>query len=447
MTRSLVRLIALLLVIGCFGATSTIIAQPVLELSKVSQIFRNIAVITDTTTIKVIFDDYLIPEFIDETEKVEIIDIGGIGFGSNDILIVYPSLRVYMLENPSPDVANVMRNWNITELRRDASNELDADYFYPAFAETLQVTPDREIQRDLVQNAIISDILESLERNYKAKPISLRFERDGEGFTFQIWNHEPDSFAFTPRPKTEPGRIGTTDFLYLLYRDSSIIAEDTLTDVIFFNRTVNDSIYMPPVVQREFMRVTTECEVCVNIFEDVSRRLFGISFSAHAALWQMTSMRSTYDPGIGAQLGFIIKPSNYFLKINLGASSHAFRYTTLPDDSIDEPPLSDDELPLLLDSNMINAHGGILLGFNWRSSKTLGGYFGGGTRINRFISSAEGVDIKDGSVSIYAEGALKFGRVELFLRQSLTSSNSRLGYREYGLNLNIVRSRRNYQIN
>jgi hypothetical protein len=435
------RLLVALVLIIVAGSMSIVSAQPVLELSKVSQIFRNIAVITDTTTIKIIFDDYLIPEFIDETEKIEIIDIGGIGFGSNDILIIYPSLRVYMLEDPSPDMANVMRDWSISELRRDASNELGGNYFYPAFADTMKVIPTLEMQRELVQNALIADILESLERNYKAKPISLRFERDNEGFTFQIWNHEPDSFAFSPRPKNSPGNIGTNDLVYLLYRESKVVAEDTLTDVIFFNRSVRDSVYMPPIVQREFMRVTTECEVCVNIFEDVGRSWIALTLGAHGSFWNNAALKSDYDPGAGLQVGFVIKPANYFFKMGIGVSVHTFRSLVLKDDTDLENRPEGEDLERVT-SNLLNAHVTGMIGFNWRSSKAIGGNFGIGSRLNRIYStSVPTFTPQDPAVSLYIEGAIAVGVADLFIRQSVTSSNAMLGYREYGVNISLKRNR------
>ena len=215
---------------------------------EVSQIFRNIAELSDPASIQTIFEDFFITENIEEVDRIEIIDVSDIGFGSNDIMVVYPSRNVYMLDQPSPQLAEVMRSWSIREQRRDAENTLTADYFYPAHADTLERWEVEESEIVLVQNALISDILESLNRNYVDMPISLRFERGEleEGFTFQMWNYNEDAFSFSPRP-ARADSISVNDFLYVIYSDSTVVADTTLYDVIFINKSVQETIYLPPM--------------------------------------------------------------------------------------------------------------------------------------------------------------------------------------------------------
>ena len=225
---------------------------------EVSQIFRNIAEINDPASIQIIFEDFFITEDVEQVDRIEIIDVSDIGFGSNDILVVYPSRNVYMLDQPSPQLAETMRGWSIQEQRRDAENTLSADYFYPAHADTLERWEVEESEIVLVQNSLISDILESLNRNYQDMPISLRFERGemDEGFTFQMWNYNEDAFSFSPRPARSDS-IAVNDFLYVLYSDSTVVADTTMYDVIFINKTIQETIYIPPFEEQQIIQTQT----------------------------------------------------------------------------------------------------------------------------------------------------------------------------------------------
>lgn len=223
---------------------------------EVSQIFRNIAEITDPASIQIILDDFLLPENVDEIERLEVIDVSNIGFGSNDVLVVYPSQNVYLIDQPTPQLAEIMRGWSIQEQRRDAEN-LGSQYFYPAHADTLERWEIDESEIELVQNSLISDLLLSLERNYNDMPISLRFERDYETFTFQMWNYNEDAFEFSPRPPGVADSIAVNDFLYVLYSDSTVIADTTMYDVIYINKTVEETIYLPPISQEPVIQIET----------------------------------------------------------------------------------------------------------------------------------------------------------------------------------------------
>lgn len=227
-------------------SSTTASDRPSISEPQVSQIFRNIAEITDRASIEWILDDFLIAEDPDQVERLEVIDVSNIGFGRDDIVVVYPSLNVYIVEQPSPELAEIMRSWGIREQRRDASNELSPDYFYPSFADTLSEMEINERQTELVQGSIIADLLESINRNYTDMPISLRFERDEEGFTFQIWNYDRDAFAFHPRPPAAPDSVGVYDFLYLVASDTVMIADTVMYDIMFINRSVQEVIELPP---------------------------------------------------------------------------------------------------------------------------------------------------------------------------------------------------------
>ena len=219
---------------------------------EVTQIFRPIAEIVDPASIETLLFEFLLAEDADEVERIEIIDITNNGFGPDDVLVVYPSTNVYTLDQPGPDVAEIMRGWSFEEQRRDGVN-LSPDYFYPAYADTLPPDQIEETQIELVQNALIADIKESLNRNYDAMPFSLRLERDNEGFTFQMWNYNRDAFSYTPRPPGTPDSVAVNDLMYVMYSDSTVVADTTYYDLIFLNQTIEDIVYLPgrePDVER-----------------------------------------------------------------------------------------------------------------------------------------------------------------------------------------------------
>ncbi len=245
----------LLLILPAFSSAGQ--DRPTVAEPEVSQIFRNIAEITDRASIELILNDFLIAEDVDQVERIEIIDVSNIGFGRDDIVVVYPSLNVYIVEQPSRELAEIMRSWGIQEQRRDASNELTPDYFYPDFADTLTETEIQERQIELVQSSIISDLLESVNRNYTDLPFSLRFERDHEGFTFQMWNYDRDAFSFNPRPPAVPDSIGVYDFIYMVSADTTIIADTLMYDIMYISKSVQEIIQLPPEpADRQEIRTT-----------------------------------------------------------------------------------------------------------------------------------------------------------------------------------------------
>lgn len=226
-------------------ATGVVYSQGLNRTPDVTQTFRPIAEITDPGSVETLIDAYLLTDDPAEVEMIEIIDVTNNGFGTDDIMVVYPSLNVYSLENsPGSEIEEIMRGWSFSDQRRDNLNR-PADTFYPAYADTLESWQLDEPQIVLVQNSLIADLLESLNRNYLADPISIRFERDDEGFTFQMWGYEENAFQFTPRPPATPDSIAVHDLMYVLYSDSTIVADTTYYDLIFVNRTIEDIIYMP----------------------------------------------------------------------------------------------------------------------------------------------------------------------------------------------------------
>jgi len=237
------RIIYLLLIFLVLSVSNSN-SQDLTRNPEVTQIFRPIAVINDPGSIETLLDAYLIAINPSDVEMLEIIDVTNNGFGPDDIMVVYPMLEVFYLEGAPPDVEEIMRGWSFEDRRRDSDN-LPADYFYPAHADTLESWEIEESEIVLVENSLISDLLASLNRNYNTDPISILFQRDSDGFTFQMWRFDENAFRFSPRPPATPDSIAVHDLMYVLYSDSTIVADTTYYDLIYVNRTIEDIIYLP----------------------------------------------------------------------------------------------------------------------------------------------------------------------------------------------------------
>lgn len=248
---------ALVAGIVVFYLPRIVLAQQQMAAPEISQVFRSIVEINDPSAIEMIINDLLLTEVPEDTERIEIIDVSNIGFGADDVLIFYPSRNFYLIDQYSPTLTSMMREWSIEERRRDAESNLGAEYFYPAHADTLEPSEIDETPIELVENSLISDILVSLERNYNDLPISLRFERNEDAIIFQMWNYNEDAFAFSPRPPGVADSVAVNDFLYVLYSDSTVVADTTMYDILYINKTIEETIYTPPVERLE-QRIQTQ---------------------------------------------------------------------------------------------------------------------------------------------------------------------------------------------
>ncbi len=79
------------------------------------------------------------------------------------------------------------------EFRLDAGN-LPSDALAGLIANTADTTKRAE-------NAILYDVVQAVERNYRDLPVGILFERDSLGFTFQIWDYNRSAMKYVPRPQ------------------------------------------------------------------------------------------------------------------------------------------------------------------------------------------------------------------------------------------------------
>ncbi|MEX2640089.1 MAG: hypothetical protein WD266_05360 [Balneolales bacterium] len=172
----------------------------------IGQISRPFAEITNQELIGFFLDQFLIAE--SDVNKLEIIDVTANGFGPDDIVVAHPSMSAYIVEEPSEAALTVMQDWSLDDYRVDSDN-IEPDLFDPEL--TGNVT-------DAAQNAIIADLLRTLNRNYAGLPIRLRLERDENGFTFEMWDFDEGSLQYTPSPPVIPDSV----LIYLTETDTVI---------------------------------------------------------------------------------------------------------------------------------------------------------------------------------------------------------------------------------
>ncbi len=159
-----------------------------------TQVTRPVVQVTDANEI-----DFLLYELffepLDPPTRLQVIDVTQNGFGPDDVMVVYPSVEVFVIPEFIPDsVQIVMSGWTPeVEYRMDSGNMSSR-----ALASLIGTETDASTR---AEGAILYDVVDAIERSYRDLPVSLLFQRDTVGFTFQIWDYERTSMTYTPRPE------------------------------------------------------------------------------------------------------------------------------------------------------------------------------------------------------------------------------------------------------
>ena len=215
-----------------FGITGMLSAQ--LPGVKLNQMDCPYAHITDPGLIRLILEEFFIPE--ENVVALDIVDISRNGFGEDDVVIAYPSQGVYMAPS-SEAVTKIMGEWKFK-----AEFEKDSELRDPSFFENLPT--------DRAQNAILADLLRSLERNYKDLPIELRFSRDSTAFRFQIWNYNPRALHYTPPPPPLPDTMAVYDVVSVIKEEKLIETDTTYYDIVYVFQSFADTLFIPESLVR-----------------------------------------------------------------------------------------------------------------------------------------------------------------------------------------------------
>lgn len=212
------------------------------------QLTRPIAEVTSREDIEFLLDQLLIfPQQEEAVTQLDIIDINGNGFGPDDVVIVYPSQESFMLLDEIPaDVQELMSSW-----------ALEADYQVDAGNLPASVFNPEGVVEQQAEQAILFDLLQSLQRNYDDIPVNMRFDRDANGFTMQLWDYDEAAMQYEPSPVlVEADTVSRRDILHVVRSDSVIY------DMFYLFKSVEETVYLPegeePVEQTPEMVPTTQ---------------------------------------------------------------------------------------------------------------------------------------------------------------------------------------------
>lgn len=212
------------------------------------QLTRPIAEVMNREDIEFLLDQLLIfPQQEEAVTQLDIIDINGNGFGPDDVVIVYPSQESFMLLDDIPDdVQELMSSW-----------ALEADYQVDAGNLPASVFNPEGVVEQQAEQAILFDLLQSLQRNYDDIPVNLRFDRDANGFTMQLWDYDEAAMQYEPSPVlVEADTVARRDILHVVRSDSVIY------DMFYLFKSVEETVYLPegeePVERTPEMVPTTQ---------------------------------------------------------------------------------------------------------------------------------------------------------------------------------------------
>jgi hypothetical protein len=157
-----------------------------------TQVTRPVVEVVDSATIDFLLFELFV-EPLEPPTNLQVIDVTQNGFGPDDVMVVFPSVEVFVIPEFIPDsVQTVMSGWEPeVEYRMDSGNMPTE-----ALATLVGGSPTGEQQ---AEGAILYDLVRSVERSYRDLPVSLLFQRDTVGFTFQLWDYSRDAMAYAPR--------------------------------------------------------------------------------------------------------------------------------------------------------------------------------------------------------------------------------------------------------
>lgn len=175
-------------------AVSEVAAQAIGSEVDFTQVTRPVVQVTDSAAIDfLLYELFFLP--LEQPNRMQVIDVTQNGFGPDDVMIVYPSVEVFVIPEFIPDtVLTVMAGWvPDVEYRMDSGNMSSS-----ALASLIGSEPDSERR---AEGALLYDMVEAVERSYRDLPFSMLFQRDSVGFTFQLWDYNRPSMTYTPRPE------------------------------------------------------------------------------------------------------------------------------------------------------------------------------------------------------------------------------------------------------
>ena len=195
--------------------------QKIQSQGRVTQISVPVMSIENSKLIKLLMDEFFIPETL--VTRMEIIDVGKNGFGPKDLVRVYPSDEIYFVEFVSQKAQLLMNDWEFK-----ANFQIIAQNTDPSVL-------DEHSENKPAYNIFIS-LLRSLGRNYKDYPIKLKLERDSSTVTFEMWDYNAGELKFDPN--------STKMLADRLINKAYSFVDSTYYDCIFIYKTIVDTVYI-----------------------------------------------------------------------------------------------------------------------------------------------------------------------------------------------------------
>lgn len=189
--------------------------------SRVSQISVPLMTITDARLIRLLMDEFFIPETL--VTRMEIIDVGKNGFGPKDLVKTYPSDEIYFLEFVSQNAQQLMNDWKFRANFQIIAQNTDPNAI------------NNNAENKPAYNIFIS-LLKSLVRNYQDYPIKIKMERDSSTVAFEMWDYNDNKLRFDPKPIPS-----LTD---RVSKDAISYVDSTYYDCIFIYKTIVDTVYI-----------------------------------------------------------------------------------------------------------------------------------------------------------------------------------------------------------
>lgn len=215
------------------------------EMPTIDQVMISRAEVRDKALIAKILEVSMITESPDQVERIYFLDVTNNGFGDNDMIVTYPSNKVYMYV-ATDEIKQITKHWPPVGGKR-----LDLAEFDPEFYENLDPAQD---STDMALKWMMAGTLRSINNNLVSTdmPIKLFFERSEDGIKFNVWGYEgSDADALKWKPENLANRRGETERDYDIVRilreaESKIIERGREIEAYYLYHSVKDTVFMAP---------------------------------------------------------------------------------------------------------------------------------------------------------------------------------------------------------
>ncbi len=160
-------------------------------------------------------------------EAVELVDLGGDGFGEGDLLRLLPGGQGHLLRPLDRELRETLASWSFA-----AHHEIHA----PA-----DVQPEELRQLAQPTAVLLADLLGATRRNLGISRFELALDVREDGLLMRVWDYPGDSlFA---RPGGAGGRR-VLDVVQIVREDTTYVVDKVLRDLLILESQVVDTVYL-----------------------------------------------------------------------------------------------------------------------------------------------------------------------------------------------------------